>query len=201
MLPARLKDELDGVARGAGAGRRSAGPTRRWPSTPDWAEELKKPPCVHGGKCRRAAAAGGGRGVRHGLEHAGVFKRTPEGREAFLRFIQKCMKEGGREYENHLVAGGAGYIGSHMTVLLVKQGYEVVVVDNLRTGHWQSVKGAQKFCVGDLQDTAFLHQVFSENRIDGVINFAACSLVGESVVDPLKYCRIMWRARCRCSQR
>ena len=46
-----------------------------------------------------------------------------------------------------LVAGGAGYIGSHMTVLLVKQGYEVVVVDNLRTGHWQSVKGAQKFCV------------------------------------------------------
>ena len=54
-----------------------------------------------------------------------------------------------------LVAGGAGYIGSHMTVLLVKQGYEVVVVDNLRTGHWQSVKGAQKFCVGDLRDTAF----------------------------------------------
>ena len=86
-----------------------------------------------------------------------------------------------------LVAGGAGYIGSHMTVLLVKQGYEVVVVDNLRTGHWQSVKGAQKFCVGDLRDTAFLHRVFSENRIDGVINFAACSLVGESVVDPLKY--------------
>ena len=86
-----------------------------------------------------------------------------------------------------LVAGGAGYIGSHMTVLLVKQGYEVVVVDNLRTGHWQSVKGAQKVCVGDLRDTAFLHRVFSENRIDGVINFAACSLVGESVVDPLKY--------------
>ena len=86
-----------------------------------------------------------------------------------------------------LVAGGAGYIGSHMAVLLVKQGYEVVVVDNLRTGHWQSVKGAQKFCVGDLRDTAFLHRVFSENRIDGVINFAACSLVGESVVDPLKY--------------
>ena len=71
-----------------------------------------------------------------------------------------------------LVAGGAGYIGSHMTVLLVKQGYEVVVVDNLRTGHWQSVKGAQKFCVGDLRDTTFLHRVFSENRIDGVINFA-----------------------------
>ena len=86
-----------------------------------------------------------------------------------------------------LVAGGAGYIGSHMVALLVKRGYDVIVADNLRTGHWQSVKGARKFCVGDLRDTAFLHRVFSENRIDGVINFAACSLVGESVVDPLKY--------------
>ena len=86
-----------------------------------------------------------------------------------------------------LVAGGAGYIGSHMTVLLVKRGYDVIVADNLRTGHWQSVKGARKLYVGDLRDTAFLHRVFSENRIDGVINFAACSLVGESVVDPLKY--------------
>lgn len=86
-----------------------------------------------------------------------------------------------------LVAGGAGYIGSHMTVLLVKRGYEVIVADNLRTGHWQSVKGARKLYVGDLRDTAFLHRVFSENKIDGVINFAACSLVGESVVDPLKY--------------
>lgn len=86
-----------------------------------------------------------------------------------------------------LVAGGAGYIGSHMTVLLVKQGYEVVVVDNLRTGHWQSVKGARKLYVGDLRDGSFLHQVFTENKIDGVINFAAFSLVGESVTNPLKY--------------
>ena len=43
-----------------------------------------------------------------------------------------------------LVAGGAGYIGSHMVALLVKRGYEVVVADNLRTGHWQSVKGARR---------------------------------------------------------
>ena len=86
-----------------------------------------------------------------------------------------------------LVAGGAGYIGSHMVVLLVKRGYEVVVVDNLRTGHWQSVKGARKLYVGDLRDGSFLHQVFTENKIDGVINFAAFSLVGESVTNPLKY--------------
>lgn len=86
-----------------------------------------------------------------------------------------------------LVAGGAGYIGSHMVALLVKRGYEVIVVDNLRTGHWQAVKGAKKLYVGDLRDNAFLEQVFSENDIDGVINFAAFSLVGESVTNPLKY--------------
>ena len=86
-----------------------------------------------------------------------------------------------------LVAGGAGYIGSHMVALLVKRGYEVVVADNLRTGHWQAVKGARKMYVGDLRDGAFLHQIFTENEIDGVINFAAFSLVGESVTNPLKY--------------
>ena len=86
-----------------------------------------------------------------------------------------------------LVAGGAGYIGSHMVALLVEKGYDVVVVDNLRTGHWQAVKGARKLYVGDLRDAAFLDQVFSENKIDGVINFAAYSLVGESVTNPLKY--------------
>ena len=86
-----------------------------------------------------------------------------------------------------LVAGGAGYIGSHMVALLVKRGYEVIVADNLRTGHWQAVKGAKKLYVGDLRDNAFLEQVFSENDIDGVINFAAFSLVGESVTNPLKY--------------
>lgn len=86
-----------------------------------------------------------------------------------------------------LVAGGAGYIGSHMVALLVKRGYDVIVADNLRTGHWQSVKGARKLYVGDLRDGSFLHQVFTENKIDGVINFAAFSLVGESVTNPLKY--------------
>ena len=71
--------------------------------------------------------------------------------------------------------------------LLVEKGYDVVVVDNLRTGHWQAVKGARKLYVGDLRDAAFLDTVFSENHIDGVINFAAYSLVGESVTNPLKY--------------
>ncbi len=86
-----------------------------------------------------------------------------------------------------LVAGGAGYIGSHMVALLVEKGYDVVVVDNLCTGHWQAVKGGARLRVGDVKDGAFLDRVFSEFKIDGVINFAAFSLVGESVGNPLKY--------------
>ena len=85
--------------------------------------------------------------------------------------------------ETILVAGGAGYIGSHMVALLVERGYDVVVVDNLSTGHAQAVKGA-RFYEGDLRDGDFLEKVFSENRIHGVINFAAFSLVAESVSDP-----------------
>ena len=85
-----------------------------------------------------------------------------------------------------LVAGGAGYIGSHMVALLVEKGYDVVVADNLCTGHWQAVKGA-RLRVGDVRDAAFPDRVFTEFDIDGVINFAAYSLVGESVTDPLKY--------------
>lgn len=87
-----------------------------------------------------------------------------------------------------LVAGGAGYIGSHMVAELGEQGYEVVVVDNLCTGHRDAVKYG-KLYVGDVRDEAFLSQVFEENPIDGVINFAAFSLVGESCANPLKYYR------------
>lgn len=86
-----------------------------------------------------------------------------------------------------LVAGGAGYIGSHMVALLAERDYDVIVADNLCTGHREAVKGARRLYVGDLRDRAFLDQVFGENQIDGVINFAAYSLVGESVQDPLKY--------------
>lgn len=95
-----------------------------------------------------------------------------------------CAKE--FSMDTILVAGGAGYIGSHMAALLAERGYQVIVADNLSTGHRGAVKTA-KFMVGDIRDAAFLDRVFTENRIDGVINFAAFSLVGESVADPLKY--------------
>lgn len=85
-----------------------------------------------------------------------------------------------------LVAGGAGYIGSHMVALLLEKGYKVVVVDNLSTGHQDAPKGAT-LCIGDVRDSQFLDSVFTAHNIDGVINFAAFSLVGESVSNPLKY--------------
>ncbi|MBB6731958.1 UDP-glucose 4-epimerase GalE [Cohnella zeiphila] len=85
-----------------------------------------------------------------------------------------------------LVTGGAGYIGSHAVAALLEKGEDVVVVDNLYQGHREAVLGG-KLYVGDLRDEAFLNQVFAENDIDGVIHFAANSLVGESMQNPGKY--------------
>ena len=87
-----------------------------------------------------------------------------------------------------LVLGGAGYIGSHTVYYLIDNGYDVVVVDNLQTGHEWAVHKSAKFYKGDIRDRAFTDSVFeSEPDIDAVIHFAACSLVGESMTDPLKY--------------
>ncbi|MBU3142612.1 UDP-glucose 4-epimerase GalE [Clostridium sp. CF012] len=85
-----------------------------------------------------------------------------------------------------LVCGGAGYIGSHMVAELIERGEEVVILDNLQKGHRQAVLGG-KFYEGDLRDDKILNLVFNENKIEAVIDFAADSLVGESVVEPLKY--------------
>lgn len=85
-----------------------------------------------------------------------------------------------------LVCGGAGYIASHTVSELLDRGEDVVVADNLQKGHKKAVLGG-KLMIGDLRDSDFLDKVFSENTIDSVIQFAADSLVGESVEDPLKY--------------
>jgi UDP-glucose 4-epimerase len=85
-----------------------------------------------------------------------------------------------------LVTGGAGYIGSHTAAELLEAGEDAIIVDNLQKGHKAAVKGG-KFYHGDLRDDAFLDRVFRENEIEGVIHFAADSLVGESVREPLKY--------------
>lgn len=85
-----------------------------------------------------------------------------------------------------LVCGGAGYIGSH-TVKELAGKYEVVVLDNLTTGFPFLVEADVNFINGDLGDEALLDRIFTENEIDAVFHFAANSLVGESVRDPLKY--------------
>lgn len=86
-----------------------------------------------------------------------------------------------------LVLGGAGYIGSHAVDQLITKGYDVVVVDNLLTGHRQAIHQAARFYEGDVRDKSFLENVFQKEEIEGVIHFAASSLVGESVEKPLKY--------------
>ncbi|WP_425446681.1 UDP-glucose 4-epimerase GalE [Dethiothermospora halolimnae] len=86
-----------------------------------------------------------------------------------------------------LVCGGAGYIGSHTVFELIEDGKEVIVVDNLETGHKKAISNKAKFYNGDIRDRKFLEKVFKENKIDSVIHFAANSLVGESMENPLKY--------------
>ncbi|THE11126.1 UDP-glucose 4-epimerase GalE [Enterococcus hirae] len=86
-----------------------------------------------------------------------------------------------------LVLGGAGYIGSHAVDQLIEKGYEVAVVDNLLTGHKQAIHPKAHFYEGDIRDKVFLSSVFEQESIEGVLHFAASSLVGESVEKPLKY--------------
>ena len=85
-----------------------------------------------------------------------------------------------------LVTGGAGYIGSHMVLHLLEKGYEVVIADDLSTGNKEAVL-ANKFYQADIKDEKAMARLFKENQIDGVIHFAAFSLVGESMQEPLKY--------------
>ena len=86
-----------------------------------------------------------------------------------------------------LVLGRAGYIGSHTALELVKAGNEVVIADNLVTGYRKAIPEGAKFYEGDLRDSDFLDNLFHQEKIDAVIHFAAYSLVGESVTNPLKY--------------
>lgn len=86
-----------------------------------------------------------------------------------------------------LVTGGAGYIGSHAVYGLIQNGYEVVVADNLGTGHREALHPEALFCEGDIRDPEFLQDLFKTHAIAGVLHFAAASLVGESMENPLKY--------------
>ncbi|MDB2537302.1 UDP-glucose 4-epimerase GalE [Amylibacter sp.] len=93
-----------------------------------------------------------------------------------------------------LVTGGAGYIGSHTCVELLKAGHEVFVIDNLSNGHESALERVRlitncelQFMNADIRDSNALDKIFNTFKPDSVIHFAGLKAVGESVVDPVKY--------------
>jgi len=88
-----------------------------------------------------------------------------------------------------LVVGGAGYIGSICTEILLNEGHEAAVFDNLGEGHRRAVDSRAKFIEGDLADREKIQAALYNTRPDAVMHFAASALVGESMCDPSKYFR------------
>lgn len=93
-----------------------------------------------------------------------------------------------------LLPGGAGYIGSHTALELLKAGHSVSVVDNLSNSSTEALKRVERlsgkkiaFAEADVLDEAAMEKLFSENRFDAVVNFASLKAVGESVAQPLRY--------------
>lgn len=87
-----------------------------------------------------------------------------------------------------LVVGGAGYIGSHMVLTLIEGGHEVIVLDDLSSGHEQAVLGGD-FIAGSIADSELLDRLLAERKPDAVMHFASFIQVGESVEQPAKYYR------------
>lgn len=85
-----------------------------------------------------------------------------------------------------LVTGGAGYIGSHTARKLKQAGHDLVIFDNLSTGHKEAVTGFELF-VGDLANKEDIQKVFSENSFDAVLHFAGSIEAGESMIDPKRF--------------
>ena len=84
------------------------------------------------------------------------------------------------------IIGGAGYIGSHMVKIAYQAGHDVITIDNLSTGHKDSVlHGKFEFC--DINHSDELNRIFKRHKPDAVMHFSACSLVGESISKPHKY--------------
>jgi UDP-glucose 4-epimerase len=88
-----------------------------------------------------------------------------------------------------LVTGGAGYIGSICAELLLDEGHEVAILDNLSEGHWRAVDARARFIEGDLQDRQRTFSICREIKPEAVMHFAASALVAESMRDPSKYFR------------
>ena len=119
-----------------------------------------------------------------------IFVKTPKVKD--VSFGGKNLNQ-----KNILVAGGAGYIGSHTSRYLMEKGYNVVVLDNLSIGNQGAIDELKKiadetnvdfkYYKTDLSDTEKVGEILRDDKIDAVVHFAAFSQVGESVQDPLKY--------------
>lgn len=90
---------------------------------------------------------------------------------------------------NVLITGGAGYIGSVTAQLMVERGHRVVVLDDLSTGHREAVPPAADFVEADIADSETVKRTLREHDIAAVMHFAALSLVGASMRDPIAYYR------------
>jgi UDP-glucose 4-epimerase len=88
-----------------------------------------------------------------------------------------------------LVVGGAGYIGSICSELLLDEGHNVAIFDNLTEGHRRAVDPRAQFVEGDLQDRQSISAALSKQKPDAVMHFAANALIGESMQNPSKYFR------------
>ena len=88
---------------------------------------------------------------------------------------------------NVLLTGGAGYIGSITTQMLIELGFNVIVIDNLVEGNKKAVNKEAKLIIGNYGDSDVLNKIFSQNRIDAVLHFAASANVPDSVANPLDY--------------
>jgi len=103
--------------------------------------------------------------------------------------VQVCEEKKGNAGMRILISGGAGYIGSFTNRVLLERGLEVVVLDNLSTGHRAAVPDGVPLIRADLNEMEALESIFRTYSFDAVFHFAAHSLVGESVGHPLKYYR------------
>lgn len=86
-----------------------------------------------------------------------------------------------------LITGGAGYIGSHMTRMLVSRGIDVVVLDTMEFGHKEALPEKAELVVGDVGNRETVESIFSRHKIDGVLHFAGYISVEESVKNPIRY--------------
>ncbi|KAL7086606.1 hypothetical protein ACP275_13G011100 [Erythranthe tilingii] len=119
-----------------------------------------------------------------------MIKRSPS------TYVSTKFSEHEEGVTHVLVTGGAGYIGSHAVLRLLKDNYRVTIVDNLSRGNMGAVKvlqeifpepGRLQFIYADLGDAASVNKIFSENAFDAVMHFAAVAYVGESTAEPLRY--------------